>query len=874
MGQGWYVMAVNRALPPEALALLDTIAGTESPGYNVIYGGRTFGNYADHPGVSVPIKRGVNAGKTSSAAGRYQFLGSTWDDLNLPNFTPPMQDLGAWILAQRDYKAKTGNDLLSDLRRGDIGQIGKVLSSTWTSLPGGIEAGTNRSRFGNEFWRNLGKYTGGQPMATQTAAQAPSFAEFYASRKGAAIRQPAASVQQQNAPSFAEFYANRKGAATRSQPAPAGQQTDNGQLARRSLPNMTPTLTAADAPKQDALVALGSGIARGAEDFGAGAVRLVTAPTRWLNSALGDGGQEADYQRFADWQKGRIADWESEWGKNGSASIGRMIGNGLPAMAAPPIRAMQGAGVVGSMVNGAINGGVNGAIIGGGRNPDGSLASEAAFGAVTGGLGSGIGNVLPRVARSMTGGIKATAGNESGKFAGSAIERLIKAGAPDLPLDVAATRLQGAIRQGNTTLVPGASPTTAQAAMTKGVSQAQRDVLNYGQGQLADKLQMQEQARIAQLLGVHDVTGTNAKQAMQDAGVQIGNQIRGAHNAARQATRDLYQSPALQQSAVDTSTLGSNLSGIYGKNFTVGGESFGGHPVLQKAAQVLSGKTALPYQELQNVRSQVAALANDFGADANIRRVAGDMRAEIDNAIDALPGAAAAKAARTEQGKLYESGIVGDITGRKPSGEYRLTEDAIMSRLLSPAAGQTARAQGFNAVADASSKAAAKQALMADLMHNAGRSIGTDAQQLLPATLDKYVASRTPMMRELLTPDDFAAVQAVTQDAKRAADAAVFGKAIGSNTVQNQQSALNLGLMDSPVVNFVAGKIPLGSAAVDPIRKYQRDKLATELGGLLSNPDLADAAISAYIKALRSTKASSRVGGLLSVPASQGLLDR
>lgn len=868
-------MAVNRALPPEALALLDTIAGTESPGYNVIYGGRTFGNYADHPGVSVPIKSGVNAGKTSSAAGRYQFLGSTWDSLGLPNFSPPMQDFGAWKLAQRDYKAKTGGNLLSDLRRGDIGQIGKVLSSTWTSLPGGIEAGTNRSRFGNAYQRNLGQYADSGQIMTDVPPQ-----DDYNPFAGAIAKRQEARQQQATQPApddynpFAAVMDKRKAA-----PQPASQpQGDNGQLSRRSLPNMTPTLTAADAPKQDALVSLGAGLLRGVEDVGAGlnrvnqAISSINPMARAANAVTG-GMPDRMGEAINEANKRSIADYMAEYKDNGTAGFGRFAGNAIPFMI-PGTQLPAVTGVVPNIGRGAVTGAINSAIIGGGRNPDGSLAQEAAIGAVTGGLGSAIGNIAPRMVKSVTGGIKATAGNDTGKFSGSAIERLIKAGAPDLPVDVAATRLQGAIRQGNTTLVPGASPTTAQAAMTKGVSQAQRDVLNYGQGQLADKLQMQEQARIAKLLGVHDVTGINYKQQMQDSGIQIGNQIRGAHKAAKQATSDLYQAPSLQQSVVDTSALGGKLGDIYAKNFTVGGEAFGGHQALQKAAQVLSGKSALPYQELQNVRSQVAALANDFGADANIRRVAGDMRAEIDNAIDALPGAAAAKAARTEQGKLYESGIVGDITGRKKSGDYALTEDAIMQRLLSPAAGQTARAQGFNAVADASSKEAAKAALMADLMQSAGRSIGTDAQQLLPATLDKYVSARAPMMRELLTPDDMAAIQAVAKDATRAANAAAFGKAIGSNTIQNKQGALNLGLMDSPVVNFLASKIPLGSAAVDPIRKYQRDKLATELGGLLSNPDMADAAITAYLKAMRTSARGGKLGGLLSVPASQGLLDR
>jgi muramidase (phage lysozyme) len=154
--------AVNMSLPPEARALLDTIAGTESPGYNVIYGGRRFSEYSDHPRIDVPIRSGPNKGKTSSASGRYQFLGSTWDVMaqqhNLKDFSPENQDKGAWELAKRDYGLRTGRDLLADLRSGDakrMAGVGVALSPTWTSLPSGIEAGTNTARFNREFAMNL-----------------------------------------------------------------------------------------------------------------------------------------------------------------------------------------------------------------------------------------------------------------------------------------------------------------------------------------------------------------------------------------------------------------------------------------------------------------------------------------------------------------------------------------------------------------------------------------------------------------------------------------------------------------------------------------------------------------------------------------------
>lgn len=175
---GRVTQAVNSSLSPNQRALLDTIAGTESPDYNTMYGGKKFDSYAAHPGVAVPISSGPNAGRTSSAAGRYQFLGSTWNSqaqkLGLKDFSPENQDLAAWDLAATTYKAKTGRDLTADLNDpNQAGGIGQALSGVWTSLPGGIEAGTNHSRFADAYAANLGHYGSGAVATAPQAAPAP-----------------------------------------------------------------------------------------------------------------------------------------------------------------------------------------------------------------------------------------------------------------------------------------------------------------------------------------------------------------------------------------------------------------------------------------------------------------------------------------------------------------------------------------------------------------------------------------------------------------------------------------------------------------------------------------------------------------------------
>lgn len=148
---------LDQNLPPEAYGLLGAIAGPESGGrYDVLYGGGTIGDLSRHPRRAVPITTGPNAGQTSSAAGRYQFLAPTWDDISsrydLTDFSPANQDAAAWALANETYSGKTGGDLTEALRQGKLQDVAQALSGQWTSLAGGIEpqaAGSGKGLLAN-----------------------------------------------------------------------------------------------------------------------------------------------------------------------------------------------------------------------------------------------------------------------------------------------------------------------------------------------------------------------------------------------------------------------------------------------------------------------------------------------------------------------------------------------------------------------------------------------------------------------------------------------------------------------------------------------------------------------------------------------------
>ena len=125
-------------LPPAAQNVLSRISYGEAPDYNVLYGGGRFSDYSDHPRQKIVIQSGPNAGKYTTAAGKYQFLSSTWDEeakrLGLTDFSPHSQDVAAWDLANRTYKAQTGRDLATDAQNNAVNW--SALGGQWESLQG------------------------------------------------------------------------------------------------------------------------------------------------------------------------------------------------------------------------------------------------------------------------------------------------------------------------------------------------------------------------------------------------------------------------------------------------------------------------------------------------------------------------------------------------------------------------------------------------------------------------------------------------------------------------------------------------------------------------------------------------------------------
>lgn len=147
---------------PYIRALMRTISASESnmnQPYHLLYGGQTVNDLGQHPDTCIPIETGPNVGDCTTAAGRYQFLTTTWqakaqkyhpyppgwfEFWQTYDFSPESQDVVVyrWLSDSEAW----GTDIGQQLRDGKIAQVLELLSGTWTSLGYGIETNSMSSQ--------------------------------------------------------------------------------------------------------------------------------------------------------------------------------------------------------------------------------------------------------------------------------------------------------------------------------------------------------------------------------------------------------------------------------------------------------------------------------------------------------------------------------------------------------------------------------------------------------------------------------------------------------------------------------------------------------------------------------------------------------
>lgn len=126
------------------LAAIRVGEGTSaSNGYSILFGGTTFGSFADHPALlgwrgvglsnSMCAAAGFGPGCVSTAAGAFQINKPTWlrvsRKLGLTDFSPASQDAVALELISE-------KGALADMRAGRVETAVNKVRKVWASLPG------------------------------------------------------------------------------------------------------------------------------------------------------------------------------------------------------------------------------------------------------------------------------------------------------------------------------------------------------------------------------------------------------------------------------------------------------------------------------------------------------------------------------------------------------------------------------------------------------------------------------------------------------------------------------------------------------------------------------------------------------------------
>jgi hypothetical protein len=111
----------------------------------------------------------------------------------------------------------------------------------------------------------------------------------------------------------------------------------------------------------------------------------------------------------------------------------------------------------------------------------------------------------------------------------------------------------------------------------------------------------------------------------------------------------------------------------------------------------------------------------------------------------------------------------------------------------------------------------------------------------------RWVDNSLPGLEASFDKAEVAALRRIADDIKRAEVAAAAGAARGSPTFQNASNALSLGLLDSPLVNIAANRIPIvnnfAGPALGALRESGRNAKARSMAGLLGDPNRAADAI-------------------------------
>jgi hypothetical protein len=274
---------------------------------------------------------------------------------------------------------------------------------------------------------------------------------------------------------------------------------------------------------------------------------------------------------------------------------------------------------------------------------------------------------------------------------------------------------------------------------------------------------------------------------------------------------------------------------------------------------------AVTFRTVQNLRSSVGEAAEQARAKGANKEAAAldNMKADIDARVDAVargegqsgeffPADIAAQWRKAidmhaDKQNRFARGPQAGMFRKGGDGNYSVEGGELAPKFFSPRGSQSEDIEALHRMGLGDDVA---DSLKSYATTDASRK--TTAGGTLSASLyNRWRDSHAGAIRGLFNEGEQARLAGVGQDVQRATDALGLGRATGSNTSQNVQNALGLGLLDSRAVNVLASRTPVVGRFTGPILDALKESAkrgkAGRIGGLLSDPEELERAIAAYL---------------------------
>jgi hypothetical protein len=489
----------------------------------------------------------------------------------------------------------------------------------------------------------------------------------------------------------------------------------------------------------------------------------------------------------------------------------------------------------------------------------GSLPMRAAGGAVTGAASAGLINPDDALTGAAVGGalpVIAKAAGAVGKGVGSAVgitSAELKAlfqkdsvrGAQELmkALDVTPEQLPAVIAQlrGAKTLVEGAAPTVAQALDAPQAAILQRIVAaGPGGEKLRVALAQQAEARMNALNSVAPIDPNGARTALEDTGGAIARFAKSERGLADAANKAQYQGidpngaarvvlPAEEFRSAASKFVGR---GAIGENTMPGAFAREAAALSAPEEQIASGvlygsgarapaPRASDWNEVLRMRSslneQIQGAMNNGDKQAAAALMA--QKQSLDVAIEKqLPPEVLAKwqeanASRAAMGQRFDNGPQASIFSTR-NGEPIKQSGEVARLFWGNRPGLAEDVQAFRRLINDN------QALLGQFKSmvttEGAATAGADAA--LGQRFVNWTKNQLPGLREAFSPAEVQKLQNIADDVQRAINASKRGMGPGSNTYQNAVTALDAGLLDSPLVKAASSRIPFLNTLTEPGR--------------------------------------------------------